>query len=185
MAVKDLHPNVAPIVCPSPIPLKSATLGGQSVAPTFLSPLFVASTATLATLSITLNPRTTPNLIKACPAALPHITQLNVDALRNEITHVERALFPLLAGCVKLRSLGWEWNDFFELEDATRHLPDQGGRLERISIGLFGPSSKAARVKVFLSRPACLSLRELVVIGAGIEREAVRRVCAERRVLLK
>lgn len=186
MAVKDLPKSAAPVAAPTSIPLKRITLGGQSIAVSFLRPLFAASTTTLQSLTLTLNSRTTQNLTQSCPTALPHLTELKVDALRNEITHVERAFFPLLSACTKLRNLGWEWNEFYELEGATRHLPDQGARLERIGIGLFGPSPRPARVEAFLKRSCCLSLRELYVVGgSGVERVEMKRVCAERRVVLR
>lgn len=195
MAIKDLPKTVAPIQPPSRIPLRWIKLGSQSIALGFLGPLLAASTATLQSLTITLNTRTTPNLIRACPVALPHITKLNVEALRNELTSVEYGFFPLLAGCAKLRSLGWEWNDYFELDGALHHLPDRGARLEHIGISVFGVREqlKSAVVTSFVDRPGLAGLRQLRVVGLrgnshhgdDATQKEVEAFCRRRRIALQ
>lgn len=190
MAVKDLTKGAALAVPSAPIPLKSVKLGTQSVSATFLRPLFAASTATLTALTLALNSRTTPSLRLACPIAFPHLVELNVETFRNEITSVERRFFPLLAGCVSLRSLGWEWADFYELDTVLRFLPDRGARLEHLGIGLFEVAAWAQQrqVKLAISGAELTSLREVRVCGleGGADTDqAVGRFCRERRIMLQ
>lgn len=190
MAVKDLPKGLTPILPSTPIPLKSVFLGSQSISASFLRPLFAASTATLTTLTVVLNSRTTTNLVAACPVAFPHITELNVESIRNEITHIEHKFFPVLADCTKLRSLGWEWTDFFELETAIRNLPDRGARLERMGFNLFGVRETAHVMMVLrvLGRSELGRLREVRVVGLGRHLQSdvqVSQFCRERRVQLQ
>lgn len=187
MGIKELPKGVSAITLGTVVPLTFVKLGSQSVSASFLRPLFAASTATLKRLSVVLNARTTANLILACPVAFPHLVELRVESLRNAITSVERKFFPLLAECTNLRSLGWEWCEFYELAGAVRFLPDAGARLEYIGFSMFGVSqwAKAREVRFFLGGSNLARLREATVYGVTgppETAEAVRKFCRDRRI---
>ena len=188
VAVRVPPKKFTAIACPRTIPLKRLILGSDAQPASFLQQLFSAAKPTLIRLEVTVSPSTAPALVSTFPIVAPSITELSLSsssAWHGRSTAAQPAFLGLLHLATKVRWLGWEFEPLGYFKAITNALPDQGARIEAISLGSIGFHQDQAFVRLVLDSGGLVNLRMVTVGPYSHLSKANKKACYERRVIFR